>query len=378
MPAFTNQHVLSTVNNYLIPHFERVSSDLTKRERLLFAKMGADGRIKLNSASAEIRLPAHWKESTPVNFTAGSVMTYSPVDRLTHFVFNLATYGNTDMITHLEEALAKGPDALVDRAGEILTKLGEDLAKTLGADLYIDGYASGNEHKLLGLNSYSGTGTTVVGDIVAKPDDSYGGRDTDVGSYAGTWSTNLTGSAIPNASIATDWPWGKGSTQYDHNSPKLFNWSSTAWPSGASNAFINTAAYTIRAMITALSRLGGRADKPTLVIMSSKMFVDFKNLMDDAFRNLLPHEEARDLGFPTDVLNYDGLMVTSDYDCPDNELHMINTNKLEWHSAMPELIWSIPPAYESGNLSKNYIVGHYGQLVGWCKFQGKAKNYAAS
>ena len=375
MPAFTNAPVLSTVNNYLIPHFERAASDLTKRERLLFAKLASDGRISLNQASEEFRIPTKCRESTPFNFQPGSTVSYAPVDRLKHFVFNTAKYGNTDQITHLEEMLAKGPDALVDRYSEILPGLSEDLAKTMGHDLYADGNATGSELKLQGFESWAGTSTTAAGDIVAKPSDTYGGISTALGSaIPGTWSTDLTTS--PNANQANDWPFGSGPVSYDFNTPKLFNWSSTSWPSGVSNTFVNTAGYTLRSMTTAMSRLGGKDDKPRLVVMASKLFVDFKNLMDDGNRNLLPHEEARDLGFPTDVLNYDGLMVTHEYDCPDNCLYMLNTQKMELRSVAPELIWMQPPAYDSGNLSKNFIVGFYGQLISYAKFQGKAKNYA--
>lgn len=376
MPNFTNGHVLTTVTNYLIPHFEKLSADLTKRQRILLAKLEADGRISTGRASAEFKLPSNYKEATPFNFQANSVVTYAPVDRLKWFTFNHASYGVTDQITHLEKMLAQGPDAIINRYSEILPNLSKDLAKQLCKDLYIDGNATGNELSLQGFESWAGSGTTAAGDINAKPSDTYGGLSTAVGSYGGTWSANLTTS--PNANIATDWPYGYatgGGPLYDFNSPKLLNWSSNAWP-GAATTFIANAGYVLRAAMTQMSRLGDREDKPSLVIMASKLFVDFKNLMDDTMRNIMPHEEARDLGFPMDVLNYEGLMVTHEYDCPDNVGYVLNTNKMELASVAPQLIWMQPPAYESSNLSDNFIVGFYGQLMTWAKNQGKFKNYA--
>lgn len=376
MPAWTNTPAIPTIADYLLPAFSKEVSDRTMRFRILLAKLQADGRVSTNRPEAEFRLPVEWKESTPFNFAAGQVINYAPVNRLKHSVFNIGQYGNTDQITHLETYLAKSPNALVDRMTQIVPGLSKDLAKQLGKDLYVDGNATGNELKLQGFESWAGSSTTVVADQYAKPSDTYGGLVTNVGNYAGTWSTDLT--VAPNANIATDWPFGSGTTTYDFHTPKLVNWSSTSWPSGASNTFVNTAFYSIRSLITAISRLGGREDKPNLVIMSSKMFVDFKNLSDDGNRNLLPHEEGRDLGFPTDVLTFDGLMVTHEYDCPDNCFYMLSTNHIEMAVVTPEMIWIEPPAWESGNLSKNFVCGFYGQLMMNPKYMGKGKNYAAS
>lgn len=373
MPAFTNPSALPTISNYLIPHFSRVVSDRTLRQRLLWAKLKSDGRVVTNKASDEFRLPTEWKESTARIFAPGATVTYESIDRLKHTVFNTVKYINTDMITDYETVVAKGPDAIVDRSADIVKKLGADLEKLLSKHLYNDGYA--NAGQILGFDSWAGTGTTVTADILAKPDDSYGGLDTDLGAYGGTWSDDM--STNPNASVNSDWPFGQGDTTYDFHTPKLFNWSSTSWPSGASNTFINTGGYTIRGMITAIARTGGVDAKPKLVIMDSKLFVDFKNLMDDSARNILPHQEGRDLGFPMDVLNYEGLMVTHEYDCPANCLYMLSTQHMELAVCTGDVIDVKPVTYESGNLSYNYATTFYGQLMMNPKYQGKAKNYAA-
>jgi hypothetical protein len=245
----------------------------------------------------------------------------------------------------------------------------------LNGELFKDGSSAGRENCIHGLETFLTAGTTVVGDIAGKPDDSYGGYDTDVAGQGGSWSANL--STKPNASIATDWPYGQGDSEYDFNSPKLVNWSSNAFGTSA----VTWSANCWRALMTLngwLSLTGGPDGVPDLCPVASNLWQGFIEYLEVKQRELVPHKEATDLGFGN-TLNMNGMGIYPEFDCPADTFYQLNCSKITISCMTPELLWAKGPTEDirSGG-AKLMLVGFFGNAKYQPKFVGKGKNYAAS
>ena len=286
-------------------------------------------------------------------------------------------YKPTDLMTEKERLMNDGALAIVRRYDRIMPKLMRSLNNKFCAELFIDGYASGNENRLHGLNSFTGTGTTVSADRVAKPSDTYGGKSTEVGDQGGTWSTNLSGATnIPNASIATDWPDGNGDPEYDYLSPKLVNWSSTSWGTSSAQDWETNCERVLR-QTTIWNSIGAGAEgKPDLYLMAGNLFYAYLNKMSGKQRIVVPHKGAQDLGFD-DVLNQEGVMLQTDFDVASNTAYGLNVDQMELASLDNVLFASRGPEYDIKTDSWLFMVGFFGNGRYNPKYFAKISNFAS-
>jgi hypothetical protein len=157
----------------------------------------------------------------------------------------------------------------------------------------------------------------------------------------GTWSADL--STKPNSTIATDWPDGNGTTEYDATSPKLLNWSaSTAWGT-SSGDWEDNAARVIRQMQHwTMSTTSRGIDVFTC---TPKMFTEYCNTEATNRRILVPHKEANDLGFP-ETLNQDGVAINSEFGVAANSGYGWNIDETELCILGNEIFRSKGPTYD--------------------------------
>lgn len=357
------------------PKYLKDASDLTIRDRLLLSLMQKRGRITYGNSSYELNWQVERAQPPVESYADGGTLNFTRHDLYTRLTLDWRGYWATDMMTEKEKEMNKGVSALINRYSRIIPTLLKSIKHTFGVELYVDGYASGNENRLCGLDSFCGAGTTVVGDIIAKPDDDYAGKATDVGDAGGVWSTDLTTS--PNASIATDWPYGTGSSEYDYLSPKLVNWSSTSWGT-SSNAWEDNAERAIRETINWLTLTTGEEGKPDLVLMSGAMYTSFLNLMSGRMRVVIPHKESQDLGF--DAINFDGVAIHQEYGIAANTAYALNLDEMELACLFDgdQLFKTNGPDYDPRTLAWLFSVGFFGNMKFSPKHFAKLKNYAAS
>ncbi len=341
------------------PKYLKGAADQTIRKRFWLSYLRQQGRIKLGDGgvSCTWNVKARQPEIRQ-NGDAGQ-QTFSEHDAYEQLTVDVRGYVGTDRLTLKKKMMNKDPLAIVDLYGTKMDDLVKSLRDNFGGELYVDGNASGNSNRLLGIESFMGDdGNTVAGDIVANPSDTYAGKSTALGNLGGTWTSAL--STSPNATLATDWPYGTGSSEYDYIAPKLINYSSTGWPSAATTWRDNCSVVMRRAR-TWCKTLGGDDMAPMCHLLSSELYDEFEDYQETKFRNTIPHKSASDLGFP-DVLSFNGAMVKQEYDCPAGTGYGVNVGEMLLFSIHDDFFYTEGPEWDTTSLSDLFLVGFFGNL----------------
>jgi hypothetical protein len=324
------------------PMYMKGASDLTVRSRLLLALAKQKGRIELNAGGDECKWQVEFSQPEVSSYADGGQLDFSNHDAFRQLSVDWRGYVATDTLTKKQRNMNTGEEALIKLFETKNNRLMKSIRDKFCGELYRDGSEAGRENAIHGLETFLGDGTTVVADVIAEPDDTYGltGLATDLGDQGGSWSSSLTTS--PNAAVATDWPYGNGDSEYDYLSPKLVNYGSTSWQ-GSSNTWISNGWYAIGAAITWLTTGNGQEGAPDICVLAPDLFQGYKDSQESLRRIVVPHKGAQDLGFGANVLNQDGVAIQSDFDCPVATGYMLNLDTMTIRSIMPELFWGEGP-----------------------------------
>ena len=363
------------VINSTKPYYMKGASDLTIRRRLFLAMLRKKGRITYNNSGYENRWQVEFSQPTMYQHGDGSMIDFTNHDAFRQLVTPWAGYVASDSITMKQREMNKGAEALINLFKTKQSRLMKKLQMGLAGEMYRDGSASGRENAIQGLETFLAERTTPgAADRIAEPGDTYGGLNTNLADQGGSWSSGL--STSNNATLANDWPDGQGDVEYDYLAPKLVNWSSTGWNTGATDWETNCWRV-IGQTITWLTIQGGDEGMPEICILASNLFQGYKNHEEAVRRINIPHKTANDLGFESNVLNQDGCAISADFDCPANTGYMINTSTVEIASLMSELFWMKGPDEDPRTAySTLWASGFYGQARWQPKYVAKMKNYA--
>lgn len=363
--------------------YSKELENLTIRNRLLLAMLQKRGRINLSvDWSYELKYPVDYKDAPVSSFGHGGGITYTPNDYTKLATLDLRGYSSPDMM-HLkeQELLGNSSARFVDRYKRIIPKLLKGVQQKIGLEFYIDGSASGNQDRFSGVETMMGVNVTAttgtdVDDIIALPDGAYNGFDTDLGT-AGDWSTALGSGNYPNDAVASDWPEGTGDPEYDYWTPKLVNWSSTSWPSGANNSWFDTGPYVLRRTAQWLLQTAGVEGNSLVALLSGAMMTDFKNSQEAKLRSLAQHPEARDLGF-AGILEYDGMMLKTEYGVPADTGYILNLDEIELGITGKKLISTKGPMFDPDSAAYKWFAYTFGNFKFVPKYCAKLKNYVAA
>jgi len=360
--------VNTTAQKYL-----KGASDLTIRDRKIFRALQNRGRITYNHSGTEVRHQV--KFALPeVEAYSGGVIDFEPSDKYRQLYLDWRGYKVSDMMTEKERLMNRGVPQLINRYGNIMKDMRQSLEDQFGIEVYNDGYASGQTDRLCGLDSFTGAGTTATGDKIAEPSDTYGGKSTALANEAGTWSTDLTTS--PNSEVGTDWPSGKGDSEYDYLSPRLMNWGSSAWTSNA-GSWINNAERCIRQCILWTRLTTGRYGAADMCLLSEDLYYDYLNANEAKFRIQVAHNPADDLGFVGDSVRQDGVVITTEFGIDPQTGFMLNFDKMELRCMDSQLFVPRGPERDINTDSYKFLMGFFGNLVFQPKFFGKLYPYAS-
>lgn len=346
--------------------------DLCIRGRLLLKKLEKSGSIKLkDGGGVQYHVLTKVNRAQMTTLADMQPLNYARVERCKQWQFAYGGFVVTDAVGFKEMKLMEGyPEALRKRFKTVAKDLADDMRNQFPAQMYVDGYASGNEDAILGFDSCTGFTTCASSDNIATPNDTYGNLVTNLANYGGTWSDSGVAAQQYNATLSNDWPFGSGSDIYDFNAPKLVNWHSSAWGTGV-QTWIGNCERAIRFTLAALKRNGG---KPDMLIMPSDFLLDLKNYFSAERQWMPPHEEGLDLGF-ADTLKLDGLMVTDDYDCTSATAYMLQSDKINLRSCDENLFWLEPDMKNSGDLSLRTACGFIGQMDLVPKYLGRIADF---
>lgn len=365
------------VVNAVTSKFLKGAADLTTRRRLFLAMLRKRGRITMGHDGISVTWDVEFMQPPVEAYGDGGLVTYARHDIYRMLSVDWRGYYASDLMTAKEKEMAKGNSALVKRYSAIAPNLEKSIRDKMSTELYIDGYATGNQNRLHGLATFMDTtATCVVGDRIQVPTKTnYAGKSCVLGAESGSWSANLTGSDIPNAALANDWPEGSGTSDYDYLAPKQLNWSSTAWT--GTNTFFSTSVRCMRQGLLWLTLTAGDEGRPSLILMPGKMYADFLNNQSSNQRIIVPHKESQDLGFG-ETVNFDGAGIQYEFGCPGNNFFMLNLDQCELRCLYSDLFMPHGPDYDPRTFSWLYAIGFFGNMTFQPKFFGKGQNYAAS
>ena len=181
--------VTNTAKKYL-----KGAADQTIRNRLWLSYLREQGRIKLGANGHDLNWNVKARQTT--------VRADGEHDAFEQLTIDVRGYFAGDRLTDKKKVMNRGDLAIVDLYGTKMDDLMKSLRDKFHAELYIDGNATGNEDRLLGIESFCGDdGATVAADIIANPSDTYAGKSTALANLGGNWSTGI--GTSPNATAAT-------------------------------------------------------------------------------------------------------------------------------------------------------------------------------
>jgi len=367
------------VLNSTRPKYMKGAADLTIRRRLLLSLLRKKGRIIYNCSGDECKWQVEFSQPPIEAYGDGGVLNFENHDAFRQISIDWRGYAGTDSISMKQNAMNSGDEALIKVFQTKQNRLMKSISNNFCGELYKDGDATGRTNCIHGIETFMGAGTCAAGDIVAQPSDTYGlgALSTALGNQGGTWSTTLTGSAIPNSTIATDWPYPQGSSEYDFLSPKLINTSSTAWGTGSSTLWEDNCWRAISFAATVLTLGNSAEDCADLCVLAGNYFDGYKRHNEVIRRIEVPHSAADDLGFKGMTLNQDGMSIQPDFDCPANTGYCINTDQLSIMSLMPELFWMKGPTEDPRSaFSTVWATGFFGNVQWQPKYFAKLYPYA--
>ena len=345
--------------------------DLTRRGRLIMALLNDEGRIKTKETGFSWTYNLKVRERGLRPLASGTRPEFVAHDSDEQLTFDSRGYYKSDFVSDKDKSMNSGPQAIVDRYNDILPDLLSEMDNHLPAEFLADGIA--DTSRFLGLESFFGTtGSTVAADKIAQPGvSSYAGKPTTLGGLGGTWGATM--STYPNANLAKDWPFGSGSTDYDANSPKILNTTSTSW-TGTATWKANCEVVMSHAMMWC-NRLNGDDRGLFLHLLSDDLFQDFKDHYRLKNVRLEPNERAAELGF-NGVLNFEGAMIKSDFDVATGVGYGVNFNAMELFSIKDQLLFSQGPEFSMDRQGYMFLVGIYGNIKCLPKFFAKYKAIA--
>lgn len=357
------------------PKYFKGASNLTFRRRLWLSFLRKYGRIEKNATSFSQTWDVEYSEPEVRTFGDQGDNQFNVHDALQQLTVDIRGYTTTDKLTKKMRYINSGPEQIYNLYEKKSQNLVSSMRKKISAELYIDGNATGNEQRFLGIESFMGDdGNTAPGDLIANPSDSYAGQSTALGAITGSWTTDLGTGNYPNATLATDWPYGQGDTEYDFVSPKLINYSSTSW-GAQSNSFQDNCEEVLRFAGIVCAALTDDEDVPYLHMLSSRLYNQFLNFYSAKGRIVLPHKESEDLGF-SKTMNFEGAAVHFEYDCPSDTGYGICPAEMELFHCDDMLIVPDGPDWDIRSKAWLYEAGVFGNLRFQPKYFAKYKDYA--
>ncbi len=306
-----------------IANYSRVIENNILRERILLALMEQKGRITYNHGGTKFDRKIRYRRNNLVPYASDDTITFARRDRFKPSQLpNDRGYVLPEGLGEIDTLQNKGQEAIVKMWENIANWMEEDGRENFCDKLYIDGYATGN--------------------------------------YGGSWSNGV----YPVGSTTTP--------EYDFWSPILVDYTSPV--AGAYSAsdpvWQNTCIEAIRNLITYCRRQKSTKGMLDLLLIELDLFKQYKQIPVLSGQA----QAMRSLGF--DVIEVDGLMISTEFGIPSGVGYGFNTNMMELKSLRPVLFDSVGPIYNEDSNSYRWLMKMTGNLELNPRFMGKLKNYS--
>lgn len=357
----------------------RKAEDMRMRRRPVWAMVKQRGQIKYNCAGDKFDWRVKYKLAPSQGYRDMKSLNYAVHDKVEKAELGYRAFVTTEAISAMQKMQNKGAQAIVRLVDEIVPDMTKRLTDEISEQFFGDGDASGDDELWQGLEiMLAERATPAVTDQIAEPGDTYATLATNLGTKGGTWTSAGGAGTFPNATLANDFPYGQGEYEYDYYSPLLVNWSSTDWT--GLTTFRANGLYVLRETITWQENRGGEDCRPGLILMTPRMFSDYKNSQDPRQQITVSATDSPlwKLGF-RNVMNLDGVEITHDYDVPANTFYGLNFDQIQCRSMNEQLFWAPNLPMDPTRLADLFAMGAFGNF----RFRNpkafcKGKNYASS
>lgn len=309
-------------------------TNLLMRQRKVFAMLQKKGRIKYGQSGDGFVWTPRVKRATVQVNNLEQTLQFSRVNRWKNAFLDMAGYAVTDAVTKRERLKNKSGQAIIKIFSGIGERIRDDLEDAICEETYVDSSATGNSGRLSGLETmFAATQTITVTSGAARsanaadpcyyPNDTYAGLSTVLGSVGGgTWNTST--------DINSTWPYGRGRSEYDVWSPVIVQGVSTAF--GGSSWAENCVKATRYGIDAINGRVKASQGEMNFIIHNNGGYRQYKDKLDPKERIAVSSTTGlRSLGF-TDVIEQDGVEITSEFGVPNNAGYGLNMKMMTLRS----------------------------------------------
>jgi hypothetical protein len=349
----------TTINEYL-----RGEEVQVMRNRKILALLQDRGRVTFNHNGLLLDWKVRYRRAPLTGFIDGDTLTFSRQNRWRTAQVDWRGYAMTDQMTEFEKQKNKGDAAIVKVWSEMAKLLIDDITDQFGDEPYIDGGAAGNNKRFLGIESFMGNSGAGTKQPIGKPNSTYAGNVCTLGNYGGTWTS--TGSTTD--SPGGDWPTGTGDAHFDFWSPLIVDYTSaiatstaagtTGWQA-STKTWANTCLEAVRYGIINSQKNKSKKSMLDLIALEIEMFRLFKDKAQTEEQLFVTRGDSGDglykLGFK-DVINFDGIDLTSEYGIPRFTGYGWNIDAVELCSLLDVLIKSKGPDYDMASDAYRFAV----------------------
>jgi hypothetical protein len=353
MPSSTDW--ARTIGTTLVTHLKE-EEQTTFRKFKVFAALEGSGRVAMNQGGRGFDWQVRYRNQPVTSNNGESPRVFSRHNLWQRAYLPYRGYTVTDQVTKREMLENRGAQALIDIAGKMASRLQESMQEHLSKEIYIDGNAAGNENRWHGLESIFGIDGTVnvtngakrsggsANDPFAYPLDEYAGLSTELGAVAGSQTEN------PGS-----WPYVTVDPEFDYYSPLVVNYTSNYF-GGATATWKDQCIEAIREGVNHAKRNDTRESQIDMILVNRKMYIDFLNRLDSRERAIVTKSAGlRSYGF-SDVVELDGIEVSTEYAVPNNTGYGISIGNMEMKCMEGQLMVGEGPYYNEELQSYRYAV----------------------
>lgn len=347
--------IATTIVNHL-----REEEIASLRKYKFFAALEGAGQIRTNMSGRGFDWEIQYRNHTPSGNNGETPRNFARENLWKKAELEYRGAQVTDAIYKREMLENRSTQALVNVAGKMASRLLTSMEQYLAREWVQDGYATGNELRFHGIESFMGGTQTIQVDAAGysprsanaadpffAPNDNYAGLSTVLGAYGGS------------ADSVASWPSGKVDPEFDFFSPVIVNADSSYF--GAST-WKDNCAKALREAIHQTRRNDTKEDQVDMVLLDRRLFIDFLNTLDTKERVIVSRTNGlRSYGF-TDVFEFDGVEVGSEGSVPANTGYGLAVGNIELLCMESQLMVSEGPFYDELTQQYRYVVSTLGNL----------------
>lgn len=338
------------------PQLMKEATDMTLRRRLILKMLQESGNIIFNWRSPSMEWKVKVRTPKARAMTSGQRSIFKMHDAYESLTISHASMEVTDKLDRQTQMINQNsPNQIIDLASSKMEDLVLEMSRILGEQFYVDNSGTASD-QLTGIQSFmKPSGSVAANDLVAIPDSavSYGGKSIGLGAFGGFWTNQLSGP--PSSILAKDWPEGSGSPEFDWNSPKMLKYTGNWNGTGSGNTWAGNCTKLLRRGSSYIAHTGGQGVTPIVNVLSLRLYNEFQDNLETRER-LYVSDYAKELGFP-DILNYQGALVTTDFNCPADRGYGINPAEMALYSVHDQLFFTDGPVWSTPEQSTLFLVG---------------------